>query len=342
MRSPRRWAAAVDLRVVGHVRKLSAQNGGGKSLLRRLAFDGGRMADDQNDLTAANSYIEAELATRLKAVEDAANADALVCIHPIHAPFDDLIRDKLEDIKNKRDALLVILETDGGSIETCERIADTLRYHYPKGEVAFLVPNHAMSAGTILIMSGDRILMDYYSVLGPIDPQIENLHGHWVPALGYLETYEDLVRKSRGKHGLSQAELAFLLDKYDPAELFRFEQAREHSVDLLQRWLVTYKFKNWKKTATRKLPVTVQMKTARAKQIATKLNSPKKWRSHGRGLSIEVVRRDLNLIVEDFGADPSLAELNKRLRSYYRLLQDYMLRRSQSVVVQTREAMIAG
>ena len=342
MPSRPRLGVGEVLKVAGLGRIRSVQNGGGKSLPRRHAFDGGRMADEQSDLTAANSYIEAELATRLKAVEDAADADALVCIHPIHAPFDDLIRDQLEDIKDKRESLLVILETDGGSIETCERIADTLRYHYPKGEIAFLVPNHAMSAGTILIMSGDRILMDYYSVLGPIDPQIENLHGHWVPALGYLETYEELVARSGSKRGLSQAELAFLLDKFDPAELFRFVQAREHSVDLLQRWLVQYKFKNWKRTATRKLPVTNQMKKTRAKQIATKLNSPKKWRSHGRGLSIEVVRRDLNLIVEDFGTEPSLGELNKRVRSYYRLLQDYMFRRMQSVVVQTREAMIAG
>jgi hypothetical protein len=257
-------------------------------------------------------------------------------------PFDDLIRDQVEDIPGKRQNLLVILETDGGSIETTERIADTLRHHYPVGEIAFLVPNYAMSAGTILVMSGDRILMDYYAVLGPIDPQIENLHGQYVPALGYLEKYDELVRKSKTRAGLSQAELAFLLDKFDPAELYRFEQAREHSVDLLQRWLVKYKFKNWRTTQSRGLPVTNEMKLKRAKEIAKKLNAPSRWRSHGRGLSIEVVRKDLNLVVEDFGTDPGLSELNRRLRSYYRLLQDYIFRTRRAAVVHTRKQMVAA
>lgn len=297
------------------------------------------MAAAQNDLTEANGYIEAELTNRLKAVEDAAAADVLVCIHPIQAPFDDLIRDQLEDIESKRESLLVILETDGGSIETTERIADTLRYHYPAGEVSFLVPNHAMSAGTILVMSGDRILMDYYSVLGPIDPQIQNLNGQYVPALGYLEMFNDLVIRSSREEGLSQGELAFLLQKFDPAELHRFEQAREHTVDLLERWLVQYKFKNWKETCDRRIPVTDAMKTQRAKEIATKLNDTRKWRSHGRGLSIEVVRKELNLVVEDFGSENHLIELNKRVRSYYRLLQDYMLRRRMAFAVQTRESL---
>lgn len=300
------------------------------------------MNDDRDDLIAANTYIEAELKTRLKLVEECASADVLVCIHPIQAPFDDLIRDQLEDIKDKKPSLLVLLETDGGSIETTERIADTFRHHYGLGEVSFIVPNYAMSAGTILVMSGDRILMDYYSVLGPIDPQIRNLHGQYVPALGYLEKFNQLVAKSKRKGGLSQAELAFLIEKFDPAELHRFEQAREHSVDLLERWLVQYKFKNWTVTNSRKIAVSDKMKADRAKEIAKKLNDTKKWRSHGRGLSIEVVKKDLNLVVEDFGTDPALEDLNKKIRSYYRLLQDYMQKRGQSFAIHTRQSLIAA
>ena len=288
---------------------------------------------DSDDLVAANTYIEAELARRLKSLEECVKSDVIVCIHPIAAPFDDIIRDQLEDIPNKKPSLLVVLETEGGSIETTERIADVLRHHYKK-EVAFLVPNYAMSAGTILVMSGDRILMDYYSVLGPIDPQIRNRNGQYVPALGYIEKFNELVAKSK-KGGLSQAELAFLIEKFDPAELHRFEQAREHSVDLLQRWLAQYKFKNWIQTTTRKTKVTDKMKADRAKEIATKLNDTKKWRSHGRGLSMEVIKRDLNLVIEDFGAEKTLEELNKRVRAYYRLLQDYMQRRGHSVAIHT-------
>lgn len=295
---------------------------------------------ESDDHIAANTYIEAELVSRLKAIEDAADADVLVLIHPIAQPFDDVIRDQIEDIKGKRESLLVILETYGGSIETTERIADTFRHHY-KGEISFLVPNFAMSAGTILVMSGDRILMDYYSVLGPIDPQIMNRNGDYVPALGYLEMYKSLIRKS-DKGQLNGAELAFLIEKFDPAELHRFEQAREHSVDLLERWLVKHKFKNWNRTAGRGVPVTATMKAKRAKQIANKLNDTRKWRSHGRGLSLQVIQNDLNLLVEDFGADPNLGNLNRSVRSYYRLFQDYMKKMGRTIAVHTREQLVAG
>lgn len=294
---------------------------------------------DTDELVASNTYIEAELTRRLRQLEECAGADVVVCIHPILSPFDDLIRNQIEDLKEKKKSLFVVLETEGGSIETTERIADVFRHHYKEGEVSFLVPNFAMSAGTVLVMSGDRILMDYYSILGPIDPQIRNKNGQMVPALGYLEKFKELVTKSK-KGTLTSAELAFLIEKFDPAELHRFEQAREHSVDLLERWLAQYKFKNWSVTEDRKLPVDAKIKAGRAKEIAKKLNDTKRWRSHGRGLSMEVVRRDLNLLIEDFGSEEKFVELNKKVRSYYRLLQDYMQRRGRSYAIHTREKLL--
>jgi len=291
------------------------------------------MADDQ---PGSNAYIETELTRRLVGLETLLDSDIITCVMPIHQPFDDMVRDAIEDIKPKREALTVILETDGGSIETAERIANVFRHHYPKC-VAFLVPNFAMSAGTILVMSGDDIHMDYYSVLGPIDPQVRNQHGTWVPALGYLAKYKEMVAKSsRGQ--LTSAELAFFVDKFDPAELHRFEQARDHSVDLLKNWLVSYKFKNWATTRTSGKTVTPAMKTRRAEEIARKLNDTKRWRSHGRGLSMPVIDKELNLLIQDFGANQAL---NKEVRGYSRLLQDYMMRRSHNHVLHTKHRYLA-
>lgn len=285
--------------------------------------------------TAADVFVEDALCERLKEIENAFSADVITCIMPIVPPFDDFVRQRVEDIPNKRENLLVLLETDGGSIETCERIADVFRHHY-KGEVSFLIPNFAFSAGTILVMSGDRILMDYYSVLGPIDPQVQNKEGDWVPALGYLHKYNEIIAKSK-KGQLTGAELAFLLDKFDPAQLHRFEQAKAHGEDLLKDWLVRYKFKNWNTTQTRGVTVTEPMKRQRAFEIANKLNNTKLWRSHARGISMSVVREKLNLVVEDFGSDPALKAVNEKVRSYYRLLQDYLARRGWGFTVQTRE-----
>lgn len=294
-----------------------------------------------SDVTVSNSYIDSELVERLRRVEDVFDADVISCVHPIMPPFDDIIRQQMDELSDKRRNLLVILETGGGSIETTERIVTVLRHHYPLGEVSFLVPNQAMSAGTILVMSGDRILMDYYSELGPIDPQIQNADGNWVPGLGYLEKYQQLIDKS-AQGALTSAELAFLLDKFDPAHLHWLEQAREHGVDLLKQWLVQYKFKNWTSTESRRQAVTHEMRVERAESVANKLNDTKLWRSHGRGLSIEVVRRTLELVIEDFGSEPDLAELNQRVCAYYRLLKDYMGRRGWTFTVQTRQGRFAA
>lgn len=238
----------------------------------------------------------------------------------------------MEDIKTKRDKLLVVLETDGGSIEVVERMADLFRHHYPD-HVSFLVPNYAMSAGTVFVMSGDAIYMDYFSVLGPIDPQVKSrTKGDvFIPAIGYIEKYQDFVKRSaQGK--LTDIEVMFFVDKFDPAELHFFEQARDLSVDLLKKWLVNYKFKDWTVTETSQTPVTKAMKEKRASEIARKLNDVRKWKSHGRTLSKAVIENDLNLKIDDFGANK---DLNDLVRPYYRLLQDYMQRVRHSLVIHT-------
>ncbi len=225
-----------------------------------------------------------------------------------------------------------MLETPGGYIEVTQRIADTLRRHYK--HIEFIVPDYAMSAGTILVMSGDVIRMDYFSVLGPIDPQVTRPGSDsYVPALGYLAQYERLIEKSK-KGQLTTAEMAFLIEKFDPAELYSYEQARNLSITLLKEWLVKYKFKDWKFTETQNTPVTLDMKRERAEDIAMKLNDTKKWHSHGRGISMMVLQRELKLKIDDFGVDK---ELSRCIRSYHRLMNDYMMRRGHTSAIHTIE-----
>lgn len=288
-------------------------------------------------LTEPEALIEKELDQLLSAVEDALGADVLTFIGPITYSVDDLLRDGVEEITPKRTKLAVILETPGGYIEVAQRIADTLRHNYQRLE--YVVPNAAMSAGTVLVMSGDAIYMDYYSTLGPIDPQVQRPgSADMVPALGYLEQYDRLIRKAQAGT-ITTAEITYLVERFDPAELYSYEQARELSVSLLKEWLVKYKFRNWTKTATRGLDVTDQMRTERAEEIARMLNDTEVWHSHSRGISMEVVRRELKLLIEDFGAN---AELGGRIRAYYKLLRSYMVRRSHATVVVHRKGHYFG
>jgi serine dehydrogenase proteinase len=288
-----------------------------------LAFGSRRsrgMPDYSAVAVSSNAYMEQELRMRASTLATHLDADVLAYIGPIYSPFDGEIRDILNAVDPKRKRLCVVLETEGGSIETTERIANTFRHFYK--DVWFIVPNYAMSAGTVLVMSGDRIWMDYYAILGPIDPQIET-GGGIVPALGYLAKYQELIRKS-AKGKLTTAELTWFIERFDPAELYAYEQARDLSVDLLQEWLVKYKFKDWKKTQTSKRTVTAAMRKSRAKAIAKALNNTDRWKSHGRGLSMEVIHKELDLTIDDFAADPKGRD---HIYGYYRLLKDYMERR---------------
>jgi hypothetical protein len=278
----------------------------------------------------------------IEKIEKLLDADCLCYVGPILSGIDDAIRDAIEDLGKSRDSalqnesgqkrpkLIFVLETNGGYAETARRISDTLRAHYDV--VEFLIPSYAMSAGTILAMSGDAIHMDYYSVLGPIDPQVPAANGgNLIPALGYLLRYEELLSKANSGN-LSTAEMQILLS-FDQGQLYFYEQARDLSVSLLEEWLVKYKFKDWKVTEGRKKRVTEAMKKTRAKEIAAKLNDVRTWNSHGIGINMERLRRDLNLKIDDFGAGK---ELREAVRRYYGLLSDYMGRQTHKSVVHTR------
>ena len=279
----------------------------------------------------ANTFVEQQLDNYIEDLQAYFKADAISFFGPILRKIDDFIRDAIEKINPKHEKLAVILQTTGGSIEVAERIANLFRYHYK--HVDFIIPGHAMSAGTVLVMSGDDIYMDYYSVLGPIDPQIEKSGtSGLIPALGYLTYFDRLIEKSR-QGSLTTAELAYLIQRFDAAELYQFEQAIDLSKDLLRNWLVRYKFKNWTETEGRKIPVTQQMKEQAAKKIADLLSQADEWHSHSRGISLAVLNDKVKLRIKDYGSD---AELNNRICAYYKLLSDYVMRRGHQIIVHTK------
>lgn len=278
---------------------------------------------------SANDFIERQLDERLEMVGKAFRSHVLSFWGPLLYGVDDLIRPAVEDLRrdSRSRSLTVIVTTGGGYIEVVQRIVDTIRAHYR--HVNFVVPNSAFSAGTVLVMSGDRIYMNYYSRLGPIDPQVQTTRGNMVPALGYLIQWERLLKKASGGT-LTMPEIQLMVDGFDQAELYKYEQARNLSITLLKRWLVSHKFKNWKRTETRKMPVTRKMRTDRAEAIAKQLNDTDKWHTHGHGISMEVLRKDLKLTIDDFGTDATLSE---PIEQYHALLGDYMIKRATGGVI---------
>ena len=253
----------------------------------------------------------------------AMKGDVVFVNSPIYPPLDNEFRVVIERIRDesKQNHLVVLLETTGGQMETVERLVSVMRNHYKM--VSFVVPDFAYSAGTVLALSGDEIYMDYYSVLGPIDPQYRSNDGTYHSGHGTLAKCEELISKVNGatSGGNVNAELAILLKNFDPAHIFDIEQAVQHGITLIAEWLPKYKFKNWATTKTRKEKVTPKLRRQRAEEIARTLGDAAKWHSHGRGIPMHRLKSDeLKLRIEDFGAEP---ELNSLIKNYHGLAIDH-------------------
>jgi len=262
---------------------------------------------------------------KLAKLEKSFDADAIFYYGEIHPSYEKGFRDFIEQIKEdevKRNRLVIILNSPGGSAETAEKMVGMIRYHYE--EVYFVVPDYALSAGTIFCMSGDKIFMDYSSSLSPIDPQVYN-GTKYVPALGYLDKVFEMIEKSK-KGELTQAEY-LILQSLDLAELRSYEQARDLTVSLLKEWLLKYKFKNWIVHRTnhekKGQSVTQEEKEARAGEIAKLLGDNKIWHSHGRFIGISTIQNVLKLEIEDYSQNKELRSL---IRSYNDLICEYIVR----------------
>jgi hypothetical protein len=270
-----------------------------------------------------------QLNQHLALIEEALQADAIAIVSPILFGIDGLFKRAIEQFSIKLPRIAIILDTPGGIAEVVERMVSTIRHHY--AEVYFVIPDRAMSAGTIFSMSGDKIFMSYFSVLGPIDPQIEK-DGKLVPALSYLNQYYRLCAKAENGQ-LNTAEYA-LLSKLDLGELHQFEQARELSIDLLENWLSQFKFKDWANHSSSGEIVTPDEKRTRAKEIGVALSNNERWHSHGRGISRETLTNEIRLKIDRIEDIPSLLS---SLDEYFALLKDYMNREQYPMFIHTRE-----
>lgn len=276
---------------------------------------------------------------KLGKLEQEFAADVIFFYGEIHTSVIRPFRDLVEDLKKpsnppkpEQKKLVIILNTPGGSAEAVEKMVDIIRHHYT--DVSFVVPDFAMSAGTIFCMSGNRIYMDYSSSLGPIDPQVWN-GKQWVPARGYLDKVEDMFAKAAAGT-LSNAEF-LILQNQDLAMLSQYEQARNLTVTLLKKWLVEYKWKDWTthQTNPSKIgqPVTPDEKMARAEEVAKFLGDNKYWHSHGRMIGIGTLRSLIRIKIEDYSSDGKLQPI---IREYNDLITEWIAKIGSPTFVHTR------
>lgn len=77
------------------------------------------------------------------------------------------------------DAADLLIQTPGGNVDATEKLIGILRQKLKSWRV--IVPSWAKSAGTVIALSGEKILLGINSELGPIDPQFQDANGGNIP-----------------------------------------------------------------------------------------------------------------------------------------------------------------
>jgi hypothetical protein len=225
-------------------------------------------------------------------------------------PFSEMIA----CIPNSVREIDIILVTPGGSAQQVAKFVDKLRPRFEK--VNFILPNMAMSAGTIFSMSGDKIYMGPNSYIGPIDPQVPNKDGIFMPAQAILTLIDEI--KHRGDALLKKGQNPpwtdlQLLKQMDPKEIGNAMNASNYSIELVKNFLQTYKFSSWEKHKTSGNQVTHEEKADSAVRIASFLCDHSQWKSHSRGITREEAWNECKLKIDHFEDTDGMEKAVRRL-----------------------------
>ncbi len=166
----------------------------------------------------------------------------------------------------------LLLHTVGGDIDAAEKLITMVRKKVGAAILRIVVPDYAKSAGTLMSLGADIIVMSDSSELGPIDPQIirsddsGNQISHSMQT--YLNAYKlhsDAVKKDP-----NDLSARIMLSKIDPATVEYFDsimkRARKFAEDQLKQGML--KDGNWS-------------------QAASELIDTNQWKSHGQMISWE-------------------------------------------------------
>jgi ClpP class serine protease len=224
-----------------------------------------------------------------------------------------ILHEMLRNIASDR--LDMYIETPGGSGEAAEEIVEFL--HNKFETIDFVIAGEAKSAGTLMAMSADEIYMTDSGSLGPIDAQVR-IGRSVISAFDYVEWMKGKREEAQKTNSLNPVD-ATMIAQITPGEYEGVYHAQQFVVDKLKEWLPKYKFKHWKQTESRKIPVTEKMKTERAKTIAEKMIDHSIWRSHGRSLKLKDLE-SIGLRIKNCKENHQLCDIVYRIRqflSYY-------------------------
>jgi ATP-dependent protease ClpP protease subunit len=166
----------------------------------------------------------------------------------------------------------LILHTPGGDPFATEGIVGYLHGVF-KNNIRAIIPQLAMSAGTMIACACKQIIMGMHSSIGPIDPQFGG-----VPASGLIDEF-NRAQKEVQKDPSMALLWQLIIRKYHPTLLGECKNAMEWAEEIVKEWLEAYMFAGVKNNVTI------------AKKIAAHLCDHARLKNHGRHLLIDECKK---------------------------------------------------
>lgn len=185
---------------------------------------------------------------------------------------------------NRTDGLDLILHTPGGSMAATQALIFYLREMFGKN-IRAIIPQLAMSGGTMIACSCAEIIMGKQSSLGPIDPQFNGISCH-----GVIDEFNEAVRETKADPGKAHIWRA-IIEKYHPTFLGDCRNAIKWAKEMVQELLISGMLDGDGDASEI------------AKKIVEELSDHSKTKSHSRHLSY-IACKDIGLkviLLEDPG-----------------------------------------
>lgn len=191
---------------------------------------------------------------------------------------------------DRKKGLDLFLHTPGGEMAATESLVDYLLSMFGNN-IRMIVPQLALSAGTMIACAGKEIIMGKHSSLGPIDPQIQGL-----PAHGILEEFDQAIEDCM-KDERKIAIWENIIGQYFPTLVGESKKAIAWAEEVVTKWLVNGMLAD---NPDRDMVV---------KKIVTELGDHALTKSHSRHLSgtyCKNIGLNIKMIEEDY---PDLQDL---------------------------------
>lgn len=183
----------------------------------------------------------------------------------------------------------LILHTPGGDIAACESLVDYLRTMF-NGDIRVIVPQLAMSCGTMIALAAREVVMGKHSSLGPIDPQIGG-----IPAHGVIEEF-NTAKLEITSNPATIAVWQPIIAKYNPTLVGEAAKAIQWSRDMVDAWMQSGMFAGMTDAP------------ARAQRIIDELADHALTLSHGRHISLTKAK-SLGIVVRELEDDQVLQDI---------------------------------